>query len=926
MSTAITPVDEALRLQRIQELDLSEPFADPALDELTSLAARTFDCPVCAISIVGETSIHFPSRFGADLTRIARESSFCSHAIQQSDLFIVPDATRDQRFASSPMVTTSNGFRFYAGAPLHAPTGEAVGTLCLLDHAPREFADSQRDTLRILARQVLSRLENRRQSRELHENQRFLSALIRNIPGMAYRCNLTTSCIMTFVSDGCRQITGYEQSDLEPGGSIHFPDLILPSDREEYLKSRLSSLENAGTYDGEFRIRHRNGEVRWLWERASSIRDQDGHLNGVEGFVQDITARREADALLRESEARLKFALDATDDGLWDWDIPSGRVYFSPQWARLLGYDPAEVPQRVEFFYTVLHPEDVERVNQVLTEHMAGRLPVKQDEVRLKMRSGEYRWFFDRGKVVTRDESGAPTRMVGTISDISERKKSEQALRVSDAALKSISQGVLISSPEGVILSANRAFLSITQYSESELIGSNTRFLRDRMEDQSVAEAMAVARKAGQEFSGEVLDRRKDGTTFWNDLTVTPVRNEQGRVSHFIAIIRDVTERKLLEEQLRKAQKMEAIGQLASGIAHDFNNILAAIIGNAEMTFEESESSHPGYECVQGIKKATIRAKSLVQQILTFSRQQSQERRIISLEPVLLETVKLLRATIPSLVELVPVIEPGLPKVLADSTRIHQVLVNLCTNAWHAMEGRPGRIDIHLKQVHLDSAACLRLAGLRPGVFLCLQVRDNGHGIEPDRLERIFDPFYTTKAPGIGTGLGLSVVHGIVENHEGRISVSSTPGHGTTFDIFFPVTEAVAEVAPEPVASTQAGRGQRILFLDDEIALVAIGTRMLKRLGYEAAGFTSSMEALKRCRENPAEFDLVITDFNMPGASGLNVASELMQIRPDLPVVLCSGSVTEELRSRARECGIRDVLHKPNTVEEFRNTLSRIFE
>jgi nitrogen-specific signal transduction histidine kinase/CheY-like chemotaxis protein len=384
-----------------------------------------------------------------------------------------------------------------------------------------------------------------------------------------------------------------------------------------------------------------------------------------------------------------------------------------------------------------------------------------------------------------------------------------------------------------------------------------------------------------------------------------------------VGVARDVTNRKALEEQIRQSQKLEAVGQLAAGIAHDFNNILAAVLGNTQLALSEAGLSPSAGECLTEIKQAAVRARGLVQQILAFSRQQPAERKVMRLGPLVHEVAGLLRATIPSRVEISVIIDDDAPPVLADSTQMHQVLVNLCTNAWHALEDNPGCIEVKLQAATLDSAAAGRFDGLKSGRYARLSVRDNGKGMDPDTLKHVFEPFFTTKQPGKGTGLGLSVVHGIVHDHEGVVAVSSQLGHGAVFEVYLPDAGVAAQRSGEADSVPCRGQGQCILYLDDEKTLVNLATRMLDRLGYQVFGFTNSMDALKAFGENPDRFDLVITDLNMRGASGLEVAGDFLKVRPDVPVVLTSGHVTEYLRQCASKAGIRNILYKPITIDEF---------
>ena len=374
---------------------------------------------------------------------------------------------------------------------------------------------------------------------------------------------------------------------------------------------------------------------------------------------------------------------------------------------------------------------------------------------------------------------------------------------------------------------------------------------------------------------------------------------------------------------MRQSQKLQTIGTLAAGIAHDFNNILAAIMGNIELALADTATEHPSRECLHQIGIAADRARSLVRQILAFSSHQPMERHSLPLGPLIQEAAKLLRATIPADVQIITSVEADVPQVLADSTEMHQVLVNLCTNAWHSFEGRQGRIEVKLQSLTLDAGAASRIVGLHPGRFACVSISDNGKGMDATVLDRIFDPFFTTKEPGKGVGLGLSVVHGIIKGCAGAIQVSSQPGQGTTFTLYLPSCESTP-VASVPVA-VAPGRGNNlsILHIDDDEPLLAVTTRMLQRLGFRVTAFSRPSDAVQAFRDNPGQFDLAITDMHMPKTTGLKVAIELQKIRPNFPILLSSGNVDDQLRQGALESGISAILSKPFSMAEFSETILR---
>ena len=384
------------------------------------------------------------------------------------------------------------------------------------------------------------------------------------------------------------------------------------------------------------------------------------------------------------------------------------------------------------------------------------------------------------------------------------------------------------------------------------------------------------------------------------------------------------------EAQLRDVQKMDSIGTLAGGIAHDFNNILGTILGNVALAREDVGADHPARVSLGEIHKASVRARDLVQQILTFSRREPQELVTQPLQSVVEETHKLLRATLPAGVELEVVLTDKPLYALVDATQVQQVLMNLCTNAWHALTNGAGCIGVGLDAAVLDCDTSQRLGGVPPGPYAQLWVSDTGIGMDAPTRERIFEPFFTTKPVGQGTGLGLSVVHGILSSHHGAIAVESEPGRGSTFHLYIPLVEpdpataantaSIETVTPAPVR----GHGERVLYVDDDETMVVLVERILERAGYRVSTYWDPQEAVAAVREHPDAFDLVVTDFNMPEFSGLEVARELACIRPRLPVVISSGYITEELRAEAKLAGVRGLLEKQNLFEDITGLLGRI--
>ncbi len=1084
--------------------------------------------------------------------------------------------------------------------------------------------------------------------------------------------------------------------------------------------------------DGELRFTRACGSP--FWASVTMLRsDTEENLTDLLVTLRDISTEKAEKQLLKESIERFQHATDATRDGIWDWDILTGSVYFSPQWARLLGYEPSEIPARVEFFFQVLHPDDIAQVKQCLDDHLSGRTLVKQGEVRLQTKTGDYRWFLDRGRVVARDPAGTPIRMVGTITDITIRKQAEAALVDSQArtrllihaanlglwdwdlltnevyfspewkwqlgyedyelpseyaiwesrlhpddvdatmsalqgflderraaydvefrmkhkdgswrwilaradvirdpagcavrmmgchlditdrkitedaihrsvsllraTLESTTDGILVVSSEGKFEIYNHVFRRmwnipdqlaeegvdeevlryvIQQLKSPELFLSKVKYLyehptevsfdsvefldgrvferyscpqlvagtaagrvwsfRDVTERVRAEAAQAEAfnrlkkiagripgvvyqfrlradgtscfpyasegmrelfevdpdevrealipkdnlldpgafwlsiRKSATELTpwvhefqlrykngavrwlagNSIPEREPDGSTLWHgvvtDITErreaeTKLRESEGRLREaqaisqignfhwdcrthqvtwsdelfriygcvpgefepsfdsYIAAIhpedreqilnslqtamgsksafdhnyrvtltdnqqrwvrargvavldatgeviglegtcQDITEQRRaeavtasLEAQLRESQKMEAIGTLAGGIAHDFNNILTAILGNVEVARQEfSDRSAVAQRCLDDIQNAGSRARDLVQQILSFSRRQPTDRKLIRLEPAVEEAERLLRATLPSRISLNVYCDPITPRVMADSTQIEQVLLNLATNAMQAMKGERGTITITLDSLQLEESLTESHAGLRTiqqscGRAVRLIVKDNGPGMDAATLHRIFEPFFTTKPVDEGTGLGLSVVHGIVQGHDGVITVESRRGHGAVFTIYLPAvlvedkTSAAASELEPAAEKSGAETVLSILYLDDDNSVLLLVKRLLERQGHKVTCFVDPREAIAALQKTPEAFHLVVTDYNMPGMQGLEVAREIRRIRPNMPVAVTSGFIDEELRAGAERNGVSELVAKPFAIKELYAVVQRM--
>ena len=668
--------------------------------------------------------------------------------------------------------------------------------------------------------------------------------------------------------------------------------------------------------------RKKSGE-RFAVEITANLISHQGRRTEL-ATLRDITVRQHVMDVLGETTGQLLEAQRIAGCGSYVFDITTGFWTGSEVLSDIFGLPEPGLTRDANGWLEIVHPEDREIMHDHLYEDvLKNHSPFDRIYRIIRRNDQQERWVHGLGKLIF-NEQGKVTRMVGIIQDITDRKRNEDQMNVQFSALTAAANAILITDRRGRIEWVNPAFSKLTGYSAEEAVGKNPRLLNSGQHSQVFFANLWNTVLAGNVWHGEMVNRRKDGELYTEDTTITPVRNADGQVAHFVSIKQDVTERRQLEKRMLQAQKMEAIGTLAGGIAHDFNNILAAMFGYAYLLQQDTEGNPAAQENIEEILKATGRAKDLVQQILTFSRQREQKPQLVQLDSIVREAVRFLRASLPSQIKIELNLVSDAPAVLADPTQIYQVVINLATNALHAMEGRAGRLTIGLESFPPDARFLQLHPNFRPGPCTLLTVADTGQGMDVKTMERIFEPFFTTKPVGKGTGLGLSVVHGIVESHQGAISVDSMVGCGTTFRLYFPGQEDAATLKEAPNAEVPAGNGQHVLLLDDEPALTTALERLLIRLNYQVSISNSAREAINRFSQAPVRYDLVITDLTMPEMSGLEVSRQLRQLRPDLPIILTSGFSADVNHENLAAAGICEVLPKPLSWNDLAEILHRV--
>ncbi len=703
-----------------------------------------------------------------------------------------------------------------------------------------------------------------------------------------------------------------------PAGYDAFLKAIHPDDREKVNKAYTDSLIHKKQYHIEHRLLMKDGRIKWVNEICENKYDTDGQALRSIGIVQDITERK-------TMEQRYQNLVEGTSDLIVLINKAGNLIYTNHMSKKIFGLSPEELIGQGVFQF--IHPDDLAKTTVLFEDSL--KKQTKQGRIENRQVNRETGAIHDMLWTINfqYDGQGEIVSVIGIARDITERKESEKDRIRLVTAIEQASETIVITDKKASIQYVNPAFEKLTGYSREEALGQNPRVLKSGKHDREFYKKMWTTLLGGETWHGHLTNRKKDGTLFEEEATISPVKNSKGEITNFVAVKRDVSRELLLEKQLQQSIKMEAIGTMASGIAHDFNNILSAIIGYSEFIQQEATKESRIGKNIAEVLTAGKRATDLVRQILTFSRQEASVKQALLPYPIVKEALKMLRATLPATVTIQEDIDPDCGAVMATPTIIHQIVVNLCTNGLHAMAAQKGTLTVGLQCRELTTEDIPPERSIISGPFVVLTVSDDGCGMDQPTLDRIFEPYFSTKEIGRGTGLGLAVIHGAVEDYKGFVEVKSSVGKGSTFSIYLPVTKepATEAVDVEPMKKSVVMSGnERILVVDDELLLVKINQKRLEDRGYQVTAVTDSREALEIFQGQPDNFDLLITDQTMPDLTGAELTEAMLKIKPSLPVIMCTGHSDIVSEVEALEMGIKKYVFKPLHGDELLDAVQEV--
>ena len=716
---------------------------------------------------------------------------------------------------------------------------------------------------------------------------------------------------VTYINPAFSQTFGWSIDELK-GKPI---DFVPEENRKEIQEALERMLRGEKVQLFDTRRLTKEGRLLDVELRTSLFFDRDGHPAGNIVILRDVTESRRKEEALRESEKQYRNLVDNALVGIYKTDLEGNILYANEALIEMLGFESYEDMKSVGVLARYSNLGDRDTFIKSIKE--IGK--VNDFEVDLLTKSGGVKNVILTG-VLEGDV------ISGMILDITERKQAaEERIRLA-TAVEQAAESVIISDRRGTIHYVNPAFERLSGFSSEDIVGKNFRILKSESHDRSFYREMWQTISSGKVWAGRIRNRMKDGSLRQFETTISPIRDQHGVIVNFVSVNRDVTQEVALEAQLFQAQKMEAVGTLAGGIAHDFNNLLQVIQGYTEVLQGEVDRNKSSFEALLKIHRSAKRGAELTRQLLTFSRKVQSERRPLDLNREVEQVKKLLERTIPKMIEIELYLSEGPAVVSADPIQVEQAIMNLAVNAKDAMpEG--GKIVIETERVKLDDQFCKTHLGARPGEYVLLSISDTGHGMDREILEHVFEPFYTTKDVGKGTGLGLAMVYGIVKNHEGYILCYSEINTGTTFKIYLPAMEQSGQrQKPDKMEDLFKGGEETILLVDDEEYIRDLGVELLTDVGYKVLTATNGEQGLELYQKEQKKIDLIVLDLVIPGMGGRKCYEEILKINPRAKILIVSGYSVNGPGRAALEAGAKGFVGKPFDVSHLLEKIREILD
>ncbi|NYE21675.1 PAS domain S-box protein [Pigmentiphaga litoralis] len=913
MSSSAQDPRDARRLAALAYYQIVDTPREASFDELAELAADLCGAPIAVVNLIASHRQFFKAEVGLGVRETPLDNSFCIHALLEDEFLLVPDATQDARFACNPLVTGEPHLRFYAGALLKTADGVPIGTLCVLDYQPRTLTALQQKSLRVLARQVMAQLELRREVIERDRGNDELTrtrneavdseARFRNMadyaPVMLWVTDANGAC--TYLNQRWYDFTGQTPAEAEGLGWLA---ATHPDDSQRTGQIFLDANATRVPFRLEYRLRHADGSYHWAIDAALPRFGADGTFLGYIGSVIDIQDRRHAEEQLQASEARYRTLFNSIESGFCvvEVDLSGDQVDY-----RVVEANPAFFQQTG--FPQAIVDQWLRKALPNLEEHwydVYGRVARSGEPMRFEQGSAALERWFD--VFAFRTGHASESRVAILFNDISARRKAEEALRQLNETLEqqvaertAERDRMWATSPDlmlvidfsGVFRQVNPAWTTMLGYEAAELIGRHvTEFVVNDDHDDTIQSYRSAA--AGGRTTIVNRYHHKNGSTRWISWVAAPA----GDVTY--ATGRDITAEReqalalaQTEEQLRQAQKMEAVGQLTGGIAHDFNNLLTGVIGSLDLLQRQLARGQTDKLARYATAATTSanRAAALTHRLLAFSRRQPLDPKAVNANRLVSGMEDLLRRTIGENIALEIVTAGGLWQSLCDPHQLESAVLNLVINGRDAMPGG-GTLTIETCNAHIDLAYSARLGNVRPGQYVCVCVTDTGTGMTKETIARAFEPFFTTKPIGQGTGLGLSMIYGFARQSEGYAKIYSEVGQGTTVKLYLPRFYGDADRLDDEQRGLGTAHGtdagEVVLVIEDETVVRDLVVEVLQDLGYqtiEAADGPSGLKVL----QSAARIDLLITDIGLPGLNGRQVVDAARQQRPELKVLFMTG-------------------------------------